>query len=192
MPSHNPPQPFITENQGAHTITSADIDQLTDVDFKAFIDELTQKASKISFFQWFGALPMIAFTVILSVFSLKTKETVLHPGGRREVVTVDSYVGCYIRVRADAGSAVLATAKNVEIFTLLYAPSRKWFKTKVKDTAGYIASKLAKKGVVNDPREVSLEQYLINPRYYWQLGLGLAFFTVLVIYLAKVDRKGLK
>lgn len=188
-PRHIPYQPITIENTGLHTITSSDINQLTDVDSKAFIDELTEKASKISLVKWLGILPMIVFVILLSVYSLKTKEIVLQHGGPRNVVIIDSYVGCNIRVRPDAGSAILATAKNAEEFTLVDAPNKKWYKIKIKDTAGYVASMLVKKDLVNDPREVRSELYSINSGYSWQLGLGFIFFVVLIVYLARVDKK---
>ena len=52
-------------NMTQHTITSAPVDQLTDIDSKDFIDELNIKSSRSSYLNWFGILPAILFCIFL-------------------------------------------------------------------------------------------------------------------------------
>ena len=70
------PQTVPVIQPGIHTITSVDIDQLTEVDSRAFIDELSEKAAKISLTTWLGLWPMILFVIVLSVYSIDSKARV--------------------------------------------------------------------------------------------------------------------
>jgi len=48
------PLPIIYEQ---HTITSNEVEQITDTDSQDFINELTEKGKKISYYNWFGLFP---------------------------------------------------------------------------------------------------------------------------------------
>lgn len=183
------PQPILVENPGIHTITSADIDQLTDVDSKNFIDELSEKAAKVSLVTWLGIWPMIAFVVLLYMYSFTNQEIVLQAGGPRKVATINSYVGSNIRFLPDADSRVVGTARNAEEFTLLDETNKKWLKIQFHDSVGYVSKKLATTGITVDPREVSSELYSTNPYYLLMLGSGLLFFAILIYFLKKQDKK---
>jgi hypothetical protein len=186
---HNPAQPVIVQDLGIHTITSGHIDQLTDVDSKAFVDELSEKAGKISLVKWLAVWPMIVFVVVLSLYSLNNREIVLQAGGLRNVAIIDSYVGSNIRSLPDGDSKVLRTAKNAEEFTLLDETNKKWLKISFNDSVGYVSKKLARTSVVDDPKQSSSELYSTNPYYLWELCGGILFFAVLIYFLSKVDRK---
>ncbi|MET4142039.1 DUF4236 domain-containing protein [Pedobacter sp. UYP1] len=182
-------QPTLVQTPGMHTITSAHIDQLTDVDSKAFIDELSEKAGKVSLVTWLGIWPMIAFVTLLSINSFTSRETLLQAGGLRKVATIDSHVGSNIRSLPNGDSKVLRTTKYAEEFTLLDETNKKWLKIQFHDSVGYVAKKLARIGVKEDPREVSSEFYSTNPYYLLILGSGLLFFAGLIFFLSKRDKK---
>ncbi|RZM18701.1 MAG: DUF4236 domain-containing protein [Pedobacter sp.] len=183
------PSPVSVQDQGIHTITSAHIDQLTDVDSRAFIEELSEKAGKISFVRWLGVWPMIIFVVLLSWYSLGSREIVLNPGGKRNVAIIDSYVGCNVRLLPNADAKILGTAKDAEEFVLLDSPAKGWLKIRFKDSIGYVSKKLAHTSVIDDPKTTTLEVFLINPYYFWMLGIGILFFVLFIRFLSKVDRK---
>ncbi|MEE1944693.1 DUF4236 domain-containing protein [Pedobacter sp. KR3-3] len=187
QPNHRQPLPIIDPT--IHTITSAPIDQLTDVDSKAFIDELSEKAAKISLFTWLGIVPMIAFFILLSANSFREREIVIQPGGERKVAIIDSYVGSNIRTNPDANSPVLRTAKDGEEFTLLAESNKKWFKIQFHDSVGYVSKKLARSSVVNDERLTRTETYSTNPYYNWMLATGFLVFLPVLFFLAKQDKR---
>lgn len=191
QPVNRNPQTVPVSQPGMHTITSGDIDQLTDVDSRAFIDELSAKAGKLSLTNWLGIWPMIIFVVLLSVYSINSNEVVVNAGGLRRVVVINSEVGLNIRSLPDAGSAVLKTARDAEQFTLLDESDKKWLKIGFNDSVGYVSKKLARVDSVEDPREVRDQLYLTNPYYFWMLGLGLLGFAALIYFLIKLDRKRL-
>ncbi|AZI26671.1 DUF4236 domain-containing protein [Pedobacter sp. G11] len=174
-----------------HTITSGDIDQLTDVDSRVFIDELSEKAAKLSLTTWLGIWPMIIFVIVLLVYSIDSKEVIVNAGGLRKVAVIHSEVGLNIRSLPDAGSTVLKTASDAEQFTLLDESDKKWLKIGFNDSVGYVSKKLARVDSVEDPREVRDQLYLTNPYYFWMLGSGLLGFAGLIYSLIKLDRKRL-
>lgn len=84
-------QPIVPEHSGVHSITSASIDQLTDIDSKAFIDELTEKANKISYVNWFGFLPLVIFLTVLFTYSFEGSEVITQQEADRHIAIIDSY-----------------------------------------------------------------------------------------------------
>lgn len=183
------PQPSPTISTTFHTITSAPIDQLTDVDSKVFVDELSEKAGKISLLKWLGILPMIVFFILLSINSLSNREIVTEPGGERKIAIIDSNVGSNIRTQPDADAKILGTSKNAEEFTLLDESNKKWLKIKFHDSVGYVSKKLARIDIVQDPRLTRTEIYSTNSYYSWALGVGLLGFSPLLFFLARQDKK---
>lgn len=154
-----------------HTITSGDIDQLTDVDSRAFIDELSKKAAKISLITWLGIWPMIIFVIVLSMYSIDSNEVVINAGGLKRVAVINSAVGSNIRSLPDASSVVMKIARDGEQFMLLDEADIKWLKLGFNDSIGYVSKKLARVDSFEDPREVTDQLYLTNPHYLWMLGL---------------------
>ncbi|SDK40171.1 SH3 domain-containing protein [Pedobacter sp. ok626] len=185
----SPASPIIVQNPGIHTITSAPIDQLTDVDSKDFVNELNEKTAKISLVNWFGIFPLIAFVFILSQYSLSSSEIIKQEGGSRNIAIIDSHVGSYIRSLPNGNSKILGVAKDDEEFILLDATNKKWLKIHFNDTVGYVAKKLARLSVVDISKQSSSEIYINNPYYLWILGGGVCFFVVLIHFLLKLDRK---
>ncbi|QNE42073.1 MULTISPECIES: DUF4236 domain-containing protein [Hymenobacter] len=64
-----PPAPLPPTAQGhLHTITSDEITQLSDVDSQDFINELTEKAAKISFAKWGTLVLALLLALVKSLF----------------------------------------------------------------------------------------------------------------------------
>lgn len=49
----------------AHSITSGNLEEITDVDSQDFIQELKEKAQKISFYKWYGVYPISVIGILL-------------------------------------------------------------------------------------------------------------------------------
>jgi len=182
-------QPLSEQQLGVHTITSAEISGLSDVDSKAFIDELSEKAAKIPMVTWLGILPMILFISLLSFNSLKSREIVLEPGGERKIAIIDSYVGANIRTISDFNSPVLKVAKYAQEFTLLDERDKRWLKIQFNDSIGYVSKKLSRTDTVQDPKVTTSEIYSTNSDYGWLLMSGLIGFSILIYFLFKADKK---
>lgn len=182
-------QPIVPEHSGVHSITSANIDQLTDIDSKAFIDELTEKANKISYVNWFGFLPLVIFLTVLFTYSFEGSEVITQQEADRHIAIIDSYVGSNIRALPDADSKVIRTAHDREEFTLLDSTKRRWLKIQFGDTIGYLAKKLAKTSTVHDERYSTSALHLVNPYFLPEIIAGIILFIVLIFYLSKKDRE---
>jgi len=186
------PTPILAGPLSTHSITSAHIDQLTDVDSKAFIDELNEKATKISLVTWFGLLPLALFILLLSINSFNSRDTVIQQGGSRAVATIESSVGANVRSGPDGDSKVLRAASYAEEFTLLDSTDKRWLKIQFHDSIGYVSKKLAQVGVSEVPREVKTDLHSNNPYFLWILGLGVIIFAILIYFLSLQDRKRLE
>ncbi|MDP1810861.1 MAG: DUF4236 domain-containing protein [Sediminibacterium sp.] len=69
-------QKYIPTAYEQHNITSGNIEDITDTDSQDFINELTEKSNKISYYKWFGILPLIVTAIIfLYVFFSATVQT---------------------------------------------------------------------------------------------------------------------
>lgn len=176
-------------NTSEHTITSGNIDALSDVDSKDFVAELNQKANMISYLRWFGITPMLLFLIMLPIISIENRETVTQPEGTREILTISSPVGANIRSSPDGTSKVLGTAKLAEEFTYLKTSKSKWLEIKFKDTIGYVSNKLSTLSTTIDERQSRSELYLVNPAFPYYYSIGIIFFIGLIIWLNRIDKK---
>ncbi|HWW38658.1 DUF4236 domain-containing protein [Pedobacter sp.] len=188
-PRVNEVQPVVLDYNNPHTITSSNIDNLTDVDSKDFINELTEKANKISYVNWFGILPLIIFLLFLFGSSFENHTTIVKPEGNRVVAIINSDVGSNIREFPNAKSKVVKVATDREEFALLDSTKGKWLKIQFGDTIGYVNKKLAIINHIKDTQQSNDELNLVNPYFYVELIFGSVFFVCLLFWLHKKDKK---
>lgn len=174
---------------GVHTITSADIDNLTDTDSKDFIRELTEKAQKYSLQFWFATAPFLIGLGLLFFNSFSTKTSPVSPAVDKSIVTVTSYVGANIRSEPTAKSEVVKAAKVDEVFTLLDSSNGKWLKIQMHDTIGYINKQLAVTGQIHNDRIDETETSISNDYFWIQAALLFIGFIILYIWTGRLDKK---
>jgi hypothetical protein len=172
-----------------HNIASAAIEQLTDADSKDLIQELSQKASKISYVTWLGVLPFIAFLSVLLFTAFGSRTVVTAPATDSVLVRVTSYAGVNIRESASAHSRILKAASSDQTFLLVDSSNNKWLKVHYNDTAGYINRRFATIDHVHHDQVSIDELYLANSYAGYELVGGTAFFVFLITRLKKVDKK---
>ena len=145
MPSGPPTRRYETPSPSSptplsHTITSAAIEELTDSDSRAFVDELNTKARHISYFRWFCITPaIISVIVFLTYFSQHAYDDVrtdyfLASNGTENV---------NIRKQPDMNSAILGTASNGQILTIVDTSDKSWNKIQFGDSTGYISKQFS-------------------------------------------------
>jgi hypothetical protein len=176
------------ENGVDHTITSGAIETLTDSDSKDFIEELSSKAGKISYFRWFGLLPATLSAVFLLIFFLQTSRI---SEQKKAVVTIDSTTHVNIRARPEKAGKVLGTAVQGERFDALDTANNGWVAIKYLDSVAYVASPFAK----IDSVTISITTYSRFQTQYKDffscLVIGAAFFVFLCVTLYKKDKQRL-
>lgn len=175
--------------QQTQTNTSDLTTKLTNVDSLAFVNELTTKTNKLSYFKWFGLLPLITFLILLPKLSFESIETITQQATDQEVAKIDSRVGSYIRAAPDAHSAVLKTAHKDETFPLLQSTNSKWLKIQIGDTVGYVTKKLASTSTIHKQQLSSIEWRLTNPYFVHEFIIGIPLFILLLIWLYKKDKQ---
>jgi hypothetical protein len=179
--------PYITSSD-VHHIASADIEQLTDTDSRAFVDELTEKASKASYGSWFGVLPLLIFLLIMAFTSFSSRKVMVQAATDSVFAKVTFYPGVNIRKAASAKSTVLKAALTGDRFPLLDSTNSKWLKVGLGDSVGYIARRFAVMEHAHQEQVDSEEPYLSNPYEPYVLAGGMLFFILLIRKLKKIDK----
>lgn len=186
---HAPYQPLPeAEYHGIHTITSADINQLTDSDSKDFIKELSEKSKQISYVTWLGIVPLFLFTILFLYFSFENRTIVTQPETNRIIAEVSNYGGLYVRSAPSIKSAIVKSANDGQRFTLIDSTNKKWLKIGFNDSTGFISKAFSV--IKHEHSDVVAENQivLINPQFYIELVVGAILFTILIYWLNKKDR----
>jgi hypothetical protein len=179
--------PDISHEQ-VHNIASADIAQLTGADSKAFVNELTEKAGKVSYVSWFGVTPLIIFLLIMAFTTFSTRKVLLRPATDSIFAKITFYPGVNIREAASAKSSILKAVVMDEKLPLLDSTNSKWLKVGFNDTIGFVARRLAAIDHLHQEQIESEEPYLCNPYALYELAGGILFFIILIRKLKKIDK----
>jgi len=145
-----------------HTITSAEIDQLTDVDSKSFIDELTKKSQMISYLNWFGIPSIFIFIFALYSFYQQPSRTVVD---KTFFVQVNSTSGVKIRESPNKNSHVISTIQNFDKLDLVDSTNPDWYKVQFANSSGYISKRFS-----------TIDSLLSNSRTYTRFDDNLGSF----------------
>ena len=180
--------PAISYEQ-VHNIASADIAQLTDTDSKEFVNELTEKAGKSSYVNWFGVFPMIVFLLYLGASSFETRKSIVQPATDSVFAKVTFYPAVNIRKSASAKSSVVKTAVTDQNIPLLDSSNTKWLKVGFNDSVGYVARRFATINHVHQEQVESEQLHPSNPYVVYEFAGGILFFVLLIRKLKRVDKR---
>jgi hypothetical protein len=175
-------------DSSVHQIASASIEQLTDTDSIDFIQELSEKAAKISYANWFGILPLVIFVLVLGCTAYESQTVVASPANDSTLVRVTSFNGVYMRKAANPHSAVIKSAMYNQTYPLAGARRAKWLGVSFHDTTGYINRRFATVEEVHHDEVTRQEMSLINPYAGYELAGGTFFFILLIVRLRKLDK----
>ncbi|WP_217605209.1 SH3 domain-containing protein [Chitinophaga sp. GbtcB8] len=124
-----------------HTITSAPVDQLTDIDSKDFIDELNIKSSRSSYLNWFGILPAILFCIFLIAHYSRIAKVAYD---KKYIVTIkEAKTGINIRLDPDKKNAVVGGALKGDQFDLVDSTKANWYEINHREMNAYISREYA-------------------------------------------------
>ncbi|QIL78380.1 DUF4236 domain-containing protein [Hymenobacter sp. HDW8] len=182
---YSPPAPLPATAHGQlHTITSDEISQLSDSDSQDFINELTEKASKISFAKW-GSLLLVLLlsTCLFGYFGqvTRTKETIVPK------VEIIAPSGLKIRQQPDPEALVIGSAVYGSILPLTDSTMKHWYGV---STGGYVSKKFAR--ITFIPETKQFLRIDDHPQWFWTgFTFCLAALLGAYIYLARIDKKRL-
>jgi hypothetical protein len=186
VPAIQPTYPVVSTD--VHNIASANVEQLTDTDFKDFIAELTKKAALVSYTNWYGVIPLIIFLLGLAYTSLGTRTVLIQPATDSTQVKVTNFDGVYIRAGAGAHFRILKSALYGQTFSLLDSTDAKWLKVRQNDTNGFISRRYSEIIKKHDDAVTSEKLVLANIYSPYLLIAGLVGFTLLIRWLKRVDK----
>lgn len=130
------PPPVQRDETLRHTITSAAIENITDTDSKAFVDELNAKARRISYLRWFCITPLLISSILyLCYFAQEASKE-----ERTDYFAIaQGTENINIRVKPDKNSHILGTAINGQKFPVIDTLDASWNKITFGDSSGYIS-----------------------------------------------------
>ncbi|GGA81759.1 DUF4236 domain-containing protein [Puia dinghuensis] len=171
-----------------HTITSEAIDQLTDSDSKAFVEELNAKTNRISYFRWFCLFPATLFLICLFVYFSQdsyTEEKTTY------FIAVDSLNKVNVRQNPNKNGNIIGSADNKQYYAIIDTLGKGWSKIKFGDTVGYIAKQYSRIDSIKTPIH-TYARFETNKRDLISLSIiGAAFFIYIGIVFYKQDKQRL-
>lgn len=195
-----PPQNLVNQipvSYERHTITSGNVEEITDTDSQDFINELIEKGKKISYYHWFGILPLILSMVSLFYifFSADSKTAPHTVTVTKNYIKSSAALKINIRQRPDQSSHILGVVNNGEQLELADESQPNWYKINFNGQEGFVAKKFSEKITVTvsteEPATTSAPTlFETQPNLFLLCIISLAiFFLVLLFYLKKVDNK---
>jgi hypothetical protein len=187
--------PCISEQQ--HTITSANVEQITDTDSEQFIKELTDKGSKASFVNWFGIIPLIiAVPLLLYIFFSQVSYSPEVVWLTKEYVKPLSSSNINIRISPSKTALIIGTMKVGDKAELLNDENNGWYKMSLNGDEGFVSKsiteKLQEQVRHEKQRDPAPSLFQEHPNAFWTASISmLVFFIILFRFLLWVDRKRL-
>ncbi|MCW3463462.1 DUF4236 domain-containing protein [Chitinophaga nivalis] len=172
-----------------HEITSADVDQLTDIDSQAFITTLNQKGKLVSYVKLWGILPLCAILLLLLFTSVERQQQIIQPASDSTIVRVYAATGGNIRQAPDVKSPVVQKATYGQTFLVLDAANPQWYKIKLADTIAYINHEVADIDYIFHDQVSETQWHPVNEYLVYELWLCFFCFVPLIYWLKKLDRK---
>ena len=182
-----------------HTITSSNVEEITDTDSQDFINELTEKGKNISYYNWFGIFPLLLSAVILfyTFFSSNSNTTNHQVTETKDFIKSLPTSNTNIRQSPDKTSNILGVVNSGEQFELVEESQSDWYKINFNGQDGFVSKKFSEKTTATTTNEEPTTTSNPNlfdrqPSLFWVLFVSLViFFSILLYYLKKVDTKRL-
>lgn len=182
-----------------HTITSSNIEKITDTDSQDFINELTEKGKKISYYNWLGIFPLVLSAIILLYAFFSTdNSTINHPVSEtKDFIKSLSTSNTNVRQNPSKTSKILGIINSDEQFELVDENQPDWYKINFNGQNGFVSKKFTEKttaAITNEESTTTSNPNLFarQPSLFWTLFVLLGvFFSILLSYLRKVDNKRL-
>ncbi|MBL0741450.1 DUF4236 domain-containing protein [Chryseolinea lacunae] len=188
-PSPIKPQPIYPGNEVSdgrlHTITSADLDDVTDVDSQAFVKELESKENKVSYLKILGIWPTIALVLFVGLRGLVVVKT----NERYKTEFTITKANIHIRSAPSKESDVIRNAREQEKFNVR-RDTLEWVEVylgKIGET-GFVRGDLGRREEVLLYRETA-NRFQLEPVYGWLFFLLIVLSLAWCVYLKRVDRR---
>jgi hypothetical protein len=177
-------QPQQTVSETLHTISTPDVEAITDVDSHSFVDELQEKASKIPFFKYFG----LSLSIIVFLYAWSFRNDIVSTTDVYKNYFVVNVNSAHVRARPLKESASVGKTNTGDRLEIVGSDTIGWSHVKLIDgTTGFIRWDL---GSTSRLKRSSIETTRIekNPSLNI-LYVGLVILLVIwCIFLYRVDK----
>lgn len=181
-----------------HTITSTDVEQITDTDSQDFINELTDKGNKISYYNWFGMFPLIIIVFVFPIiFFSRPGEKLIKITEIKDYIKSSNNSNINIRQTPERSSTAIGILTPYDQYELLDSTNADWHKIAFNGKTGYVSKQFTSKMQVSTTRDVNdsppaENRFKKNRPIFWICLSGLiGLFAILLPYLKKVDKRRL-
>lgn len=170
-----------------HTITSGPMEQLSDTDSKDFIDELTRKAKRVSYTEWFSIYPMVALLIYLVIVYSKTAKVTYD---KQYVVDIaNTKTGAHVRSKPDKASLSLGLVPAGDRYTLVDSMHADWYEISYYNQAGFVSKQYANINSLDiNKREYTRFETAPYSFIIWAV-LSIVGCSILYSRLRKIDKK---
>lgn len=129
-----------------HTITSHNIERITDIDSQDFIKELKEKGSKISYYKWFGIVPLCVSVIALIYIFFSSEEFKGPPVATTKTFIVGSG-GSHVNIRSapDRSGTVMGVMQLGNQFELLDDNNPEWYKISFDGQMCFVSKQFSEK-----------------------------------------------
>lgn len=193
-----PPISYTPTAYEQHTITSNNIEEITDADSQDFINELIEKSNMISYYHWFGIFPLILTLILFFAIFFSTEEPKSHLVSEpKDFIKSTSSLNTNIRTKPNKSAIILGSLNAGEQFELLDESNKNWYKIKFKEQEGYVSKKFSEKITTTSSHEEFMPINNVNladkdPILFWISLVGLSVvFGILLFFLKRADKKRL-
>jgi hypothetical protein len=180
---YTPPQEQL--GKSIHTITSAAIDELTDSNSRAFVDELNEKSRRISYFRWFCVLPAILSLVFLVSYFSQPSKTEMKTS---YFIVTDTGAKVNIRQKPDKRSEILGTASSTQVYNILDTSDKAWRRVKYGDSSGYISKQFSRIDSLKTVSRTYSRFETEQKDFFSSSIIGVIFFIFLGVVFHKQDK----
>ena len=185
LPKHYEPITELT-----HSITSGNVDEISDVDSQDFIDELTEKSNKTPYYNLFGVIPLILTTILLIYFIFYNNTIIPNDEIKKVVTTIDN-ANLNIRTKPNKESKVLGVINPNEKFDFLGDTLSYWNIIDFNGTNGYVSMKFSKVEEITKQNDSTTEPFF-NSNKGLSILIVIFNFVLFYFWLSYLKRKDIE
>lgn len=179
-----------------HTITSGNVELITDTDSQDFINELAEKSKKIAYYNWLGIFPLTVIVVVLCIFFfIKPNLRTVYVTTNADYVTTSSVSNLNIRQSPEKKGKVVGLLHLGEEYKLLDSTNHDWYKIDFGYGEGFVLKRLSTKiqrvtTLETNDQNTGKSLFEKAPRLFWQCLIIIAVvFSFWLRFLKGIDKR---
>lgn len=166
-------------------ISSSDVEYITDVNSKDFINELTNNNNKISFAKWFGILPLFFLIIFISIYFFKKEKSEIKYNLLQENYYILPKSKTNVFINSNIKKTKIGIVGTKDKFILMSEQHKDFFEINFKGKSGFVLKKDVKKiSITNSYEQIfkfnNKNIYQLNPQLFWKI---ISFYLIFSLFL---------